>query len=79
MKSLKRILSLVAVIALLGSIIAVCILLLNSRNFSDTVLRGLISCLIAIPLVAYGYMILLRYSKNLSKNLQKMSDEDIDN
>jgi ABC-type molybdate transport system permease subunit len=79
MKSLKRILSLAAVVVLLGSIIAICVLLLNSRNYSDNIIRGLISCLIAIPLVAYGYMLILRYSKNLSNNLQKMTDEDIDN
>ncbi len=79
MKSLKRILSLLAVVVLLGSIIAICVLLLNSSNYSDNIIRGLISCLIAIPLVAYGYMLILRYSKNLSNNLQKMANEESDN
>ena len=52
------------------------ILLLNSGKYSDTILRGLISCLIAIPLVAYGYMLLCRYTKNLSDKLQKAVDEE---
>ena len=76
MKSLKRTLALIAAIALLGSIIVICALLLNSGKYSDTVVRGLISCLIAIPLVAYGYSLLLRYAKRLGDNLQKAADDD---
>ena len=76
MKLLKRILAIVAAVIILGAMLAVCVLLFNAKNYSDTVLRGLISCLVAIPLVAYGYMILLRYSKNLSNNLQKTADDE---
>ena len=76
MKTLKRVLAIVAALALLGSILAICLLLLNAGKYSDEILRGLISCLIAIPLIAYGYLILLRYAKRLSASLNSMSDED---
>lgn len=77
MKNVKKVLAILGVILLLGSILAICALLIGSKNFSDTTFRGLISCLVALPIVAYGYSILYRYSVRLKKSIQ--SDIDTDN
>ena len=61
-KSLKRILALFAVVLILGIISAICIMLFNAKHFSNTTVRGLISSLIAFPIVAYGYVILYRFA-----------------
>ncbi|MBE5934949.1 MAG: hypothetical protein E7262_04070 [Lachnospiraceae bacterium] len=76
MKSIKRVLALVAAIALLGIILVICVLLFSAKSYSDNILRGLISCLIAIPLVAYGYLLLCRYTKNLSKSLNEAIEDE---
>lgn len=76
MKIFKRILAIIGIIVLLGSILAICLMLFNANRFSDTIVRGLVSCLVAIPLVSYGYLILCKYAKNLSNNLRKAEDDD---
>ena len=76
MKNTKKVLAILGVVVLLGAILAICALLVGSKNFSDTTVRGLISCLVALPIIAYGYSILLRYSVRLKKSIQSDLDSD---
>ncbi len=76
MKKTKRVLAILGVVLLLGSVLAICALLVGSKNFSDSTVRGLVSCLVALPIVAYGYTILYRYSTRLKKSIQYDIDED---
>ena len=76
MKNLKRILAIISIVLLLGGIITICIILLNSKNLSDATVRGLISCLIALPIIAYGYSILVKYA---SKYRHMIQDDINDN
>jgi hypothetical protein len=79
MKNTKRVLAILGVILLLGSVLAICALLVGSKNFSDNTVRGLVSCLVALPIVAYGYSILYRYSTRLKKSIQSDINEDTTN
>lgn len=76
MKNTKKVLAILGVVILLGSILAICALLVGSKNFSDTTVRGLVSCLVALPIVAYGYSILYRYSVRLKKSIQSDIEDD---
>lgn len=76
MKNLKRILAIISIVLLLGGIITICIILLNSKNLSDATVRGLISCLIALPIIAYGYSILVRYASKYKNMIQEDSKKD---
>lgn len=72
MKNLKRFLAIFALIILAGGILTICVMLFNSKNFSDATFKGLVSCLIALPIVAYGYSLLVKYA---AKYRNKVQDE----
>ena len=76
MKNLKRIFAIISVIILLGGIITICIILFNSKNLSDGAVRGLVSCLIALPIIAYGYSLLVKYASKYKHTIQDNSNED---
>lgn len=71
MNTLKRILAILSIILLLGGIITICIMLFNSKNFSEETFKGLISCLIALPIIAYGYSLLIKYAARYKNKVQE--------
>ena len=78
MKNLKRLLAIISLIILLGGIITICIILFNSKNLSDGAVRGLVSCLIALPIIAYGYSILVKYASKYKHMIQDDINDDQD-
>ena len=80
MQRLKRLLALLGAIVLLGVMLTVSIMLFNSKNLSNDVFRGLLVCLIAFPIVAYGYMLLLKWGSSIKASMVDIeeTEDDID-
>ena len=76
MQKLKRILALIGAIILLVTMLGISFMLFNAKHLSNDVFMGLLTCLIVIPIVAYGYSILLRLGNNIKKSLPKEDELD---
>lgn len=77
MQKAKRVLALLGVIILASAMLTVTIMLFFSKHFSDEVFRGLLTCLIALPIVAFGYSILLKWGTSFKNSLP--SEDELDN
>ena len=76
MQKLKRILALVGAILLLATMLGISLLLFNAKHLSNDVFMGLLSCLIVIPIVAYGYSLLLKWGSSFKKSLPDENELD---